>query len=228
MRYISLSSSSLLPSNYTDEEKEESFATLRHVLGSVVVLFSPLAAHSLSRLLDFPKGKINQSLKGLHAILDVPEDQTHPLRLHHPSFRDFLLSAQRCYDLHFWVEQKNVHKVLANHCIQLMSQKLRTKNLYGLRDPGPIGSQIPSEELARCLPPELQYACEYWVSHLQRSEVGVNDKQCLDDGGQIHIFMRQCFLYWLEALSLAGKLSEGIHAIRLLEDIVDVRLIKAP
>lgn len=216
------------PSNYTDEEKEESFATLRHVLGSVVVLLSPLAAHSLSRLLDFPKGKFDQSLKGLHAILDVPEDQTHPLRLHHPSFRDFLLSAQRCCDPHFWVEQKNAHKVLANHCIQLMSQKLRTKNLYGLRDPGPISSQIPSEELARCLPPELQYACEYWVSHLQRSEVEVNDKQCLDDGGPIHIFMQQYFLYWLEALSLAGKLSEGIHAIRFLEDIVDVRLIKAP
>ena len=216
------------PSKYTDKEKEKLFATLRHVLGSVVVLLSPLAAYSLSRLLDFPKGKIHQSLKGLHAILDVPEDQTHPLRLHHPSFRDFLLSAQRCSDPHFWVEQKNAHKVLANHCIQLMSQKLRTKNLYGLRDPGPIGSQIPSEELARYLPPELQYACEYWVSHLQRSEVEVNDNQYLDDGGPIHIFLQQYFLYWLEVLSLARKLSEGIHTIRLLEDIVDVRLIKAP
>ncbi|KAL2048193.1 hypothetical protein N7G274_000104 [Stereocaulon virgatum] len=173
------------------------------------------------KLLGFPKGKIDQSLKGLHAILVVPEDQTHPLRLHHPSFRDFLLSAQRCCDPYLQVEQKNAHKILTNHCIQLMSQKLRKKNLYGLRDPGPIGSQIPFEELARCLPPELQYACEYWVSHLQRSEVKVNNKQYLDDGGPIHIFMQQYFLYWLEALSLAGKLSEGIHAIRTLEDIVD-------
>ncbi|KAL2040688.1 hypothetical protein N7G274_006667 [Stereocaulon virgatum] len=209
------------PSTYTDEEKEESFATLRHVLGSIVVLLSPLAAHSLSRLLDFPKGKIDQSLESLHAILVVPEDQTHPLRLHHPSFRDFLLSAQRCCDPRFQVEQKDAHKVLTNHCIQLMSQKLRKKNLYGLRDPGPIGSQIPFEELARCLPPELQYACEYWVSHLQRSEVKIDNKQYLDDDGLIHVFIQQYFLYWLEALSLAGKLSEGIHAIRTLEDIVD-------
>lgn len=217
-----------ISSNYTDEEKEELFATLRHVLGSVVVLLLSLAAHSLSRLLDFPKEKIDQSLKGLHAILDVPDDHTHPLCLHHPSFRDFLFSAQRCCDLYFWVEQKNAHKILANDCIQLMSQKLRIKNLCSLQDPGPIGLQISSEELAPYLPPELQYTCEYWVSHLQRSEVEVNDKQYLDDGGPIHIFMQQCFLYWLEALSLAGKLSEGIHAIRLLEDIVDVRLINAP
>jgi hypothetical protein len=27
--------------------------------------------------------------------------------------------------------------------------------------------------------------------------------------------MQQYFLYWLEALSLVGQLSEGIHAIRL-------------
>jgi hypothetical protein len=47
------------PSNYTDEEKEESIATLRYVLGSVVVLLSPLATHSLSRQLDFPKGKFD-------------------------------------------------------------------------------------------------------------------------------------------------------------------------
>ena len=217
-----------ISSEYDEEEKKKSSAMLRHALGSVVILLSPLAASSLNRLLDFLESEINRLLEDLHAILDVPKDQTYSIRLHHPSFRDFLLSPQRCSDPDFWVDEKNAHKVLANHCIQLMSQKLRTKNLYGLQDPGPIDSQIPSEELARCLPPELQYACEYWVSHLQRSEVEVNDKQCLDDGGPIHIFLQQHFLYWLEALSLAGKLSEGIHAIRLLEDIVDVRLIKAP
>ena len=99
--------------------------------------------------------------------------------------------------------------------ITVSSLSPRSSEQRTLRDPGPIGSQIPSEELARCLPPELQYACEYWVSHLERSEVEVTDKQCLDDGGPVHIFMQQYFLYWLEALSLVGQLSEGIHAIRL-------------
>jgi hypothetical protein len=51
--------------------------------------------------------------------------------------------------------------------------------------------------------------------------------QCLDDGGLVYVFMQQNFLYWLEALSLTGKLSEVVRAIQLLEDMVDVRLYKA-
>ena len=36
---------------YTDEEKEESYYMLRQILGSIAVLFSPLSAYALSRLL---------------------------------------------------------------------------------------------------------------------------------------------------------------------------------
>jgi hypothetical protein len=85
-----------------DAEREELFHMLRHILGSMVVLFSPLSAYSLSRLLQVTIQHVAQTLKGLHAILDIPEDQTRPLRLHHPSFRDFLLNKDRCGD--FWVD----------------------------------------------------------------------------------------------------------------------------
>ena len=40
-------------------------------------------------------------------VLDVPKDQTQPLRLHHPSFRDFLLDSDRCKDPKFWVDEKH-------------------------------------------------------------------------------------------------------------------------
>ena len=69
---------------------------LRHMLGSLVVLLSPLSAFQLSRLLHLPKEVVGQTLEDLYAILDIPEDQTRPLRLHHPSFRDFLLNKDRC------------------------------------------------------------------------------------------------------------------------------------
>lgn len=35
---------------FTDEEKEELYSMLRQILGSIVVLFSPLSSQSLSRL----------------------------------------------------------------------------------------------------------------------------------------------------------------------------------
>ena len=85
-----------------------------------VILFSPLSASSLSTLLHLPKGHVDQTLDDLHAILDIPEDQTRPLRLHHPSFRDFLLNKSRCDDSKFWVNEKQAHRTMAvcasSHC----------------------------------------------------------------------------------------------------------------
>jgi hypothetical protein len=82
--------------DYNDQEKEELYSMLRYKLGSMVVLFSPLSIYSLSRLLHLPKEEVDQILEDLHAILDIPENLIRPLRLHHPSFRDFLLDKNRC------------------------------------------------------------------------------------------------------------------------------------
>jgi len=64
---------------------------LRDILGSVVDLFSLLSVDYLSSLLVTPKQMVDRILKDLHAILDILNDYTCRLRLHHPSFRDFLL-----------------------------------------------------------------------------------------------------------------------------------------
>jgi hypothetical protein len=106
-------------SEYSDEEKEEVCDMLKHTLGSIVVLLSPLSTISLSRLLHLPKEEVDQTFEDLYAILDIPKDPTRPLRVYHPSFRDFLLSKDRCGD--FWVDEKRAHQILASSCIQLMS-----------------------------------------------------------------------------------------------------------
>jgi hypothetical protein len=108
-----------ISSDYSEEEKEEACDILKHTLGSIVVLLSPLSASSLSMLLHLPKEEVDKTFEDLYAILDIPEDPTYPLRLHHPSFRDFLLSKDRCGD--FWVDEKQGHYTLAAGCIQLMS-----------------------------------------------------------------------------------------------------------
>ena len=45
--------------DYTEEEKEDASKTLREVLGSIVLLSSPLSADSLARLLHKPKEDID-------------------------------------------------------------------------------------------------------------------------------------------------------------------------
>ncbi|KAL5331204.1 hypothetical protein ACEPPN_000733 [Leptodophora sp. 'Broadleaf-Isolate-01'] len=91
---------------YSAKEKEALYGMMRHILGSIAILFSPLSASSLPRLLNVTKQKIDQVLKDVHAILDIPKLDLCPLRLHHPSFRDYFFSKDRCQDPDFWVDEK--------------------------------------------------------------------------------------------------------------------------
>ena len=98
--YITVLSHSM-STNYTDEEREELYSMLRHIFRCIVILFSPLSADSLSTLLHTTKEDVDQTLEDLYAILNILEDRTRLIRLHHPSFRDFLLDKTRCGDPKF-------------------------------------------------------------------------------------------------------------------------------
>lgn len=190
---------------------------LRDILGSIVALFSPLSVDSLSRLLATSEQKVDRILKDLHAILNIPNIHTHPLYLHHPSFRDFLLNKNRYRESNFWVDDKQAHQTLANRCIQLMSTSL-TRDMCGVTLPGTLVTDIEYGRIEKCLPPEVRYACLYWVQHLQKSGAQLYDN---DD---VYQFLQAHLLHWLEALSWMRKISEGILAITSLESIALVSL----
>jgi hypothetical protein len=204
----------------SQQDKERFYNMLRHILGSVVALSSPLSINSLSRLLVTPKQRVDRILKDLHAILDIPEDLIRPLRLHHPSFRDFLLDKNRCRDSNFWVDERQAHQTLTESCIWLMSTSLK-QDICGLNASGVLVAEMDSSRVEQCLPPEVQYACLYWVEHLRKSGAR------LQDNDQVHQFLQTHFLHWLEALSWMLKMSEGIVAIRTLESITLVSLLQS-
>lgn len=210
-----------ISSSLKQREKDKVYQILREALGAIVILYSPLPALSLARLLDRLEENICRVLRGLHSILDVPNDSNRPIRLHHPSLRDFLLSSQRCHDVHFSVDEKKAHEALANHCMRLMSEKLQ-KDICGLGDPGAKVAQVLREKIACCLPAELQYACRYWIDHLQQS------KYQLYDNGIVHRFLQEHLLHWVEALSWIEQTSEGIRAIVSLEIMVNVSYVLSP
>ena len=204
--------------DYTVEETEELLRILKNLLGSIVTLFSPLSTQSLSRLVNTSQEEVNLTLGDLHAILAIPKDQTSPLRLHHPSFRDFLLNKNRCTDSNFWVDRKQAHQTLAHHCIQLMSACLK-KDICGVALPGTRVTDIGYCRTDQCLPLEVRYACLYWVQHLQQSDAQ------LCDNDQVCQFLHVHLLHWLEALSWIGKTLEGILAILSLEAQIQVSLL---
>ena len=199
--------------DFDEQEKEDFYVLSRNILGAIILLFSPLSTQSLSRLFEIPHQDIQQTLEDLHSILDSPDDSSCPIRLHHPSFRDFLLRQERCSDPHFWVSEMKTHEALASYCIQFMSKNLKG-DIWGSR-----AQTDQSSPHTHRLPAELRYACEYWVQHLKGSELQ------LQDNDKTHNFLRQHLLYWVEALFLCGKDSEVILAVKMMEDMTDVSYV---
>ncbi|KAH8702852.1 putative WD-repeat protein [Phaeosphaeriaceae sp. PMI808] len=209
--YITILKKAIRP-GYSVQERQGLYDIHRHVLGSIVVLLSPLAAGPLGRLLEVPKQEIEQVLKHHHAIFDIPKADSCPLRLQHPSFRDFLLDDERCRDPNFFIDEKQAHQVIVSSCIRLMSTSLK-QDICGVNAPGVLVADIERSLVERSLPPEVQYACLHWVEHVQRSGIQPLDNE------QICQFLQQHLLHWLEALGWMRKVAEGVHAITSLESL---------
>jgi hypothetical protein len=203
---------------YTKQEKKKRYRRIRSTLGAIVLLDSPLPASSLARLLCIPVEDVQRTLYELHSILDVPQDPTRLVRLHHPSFRDFLLDKERCRNNDFWVDKKSTHEKLASRCLELMSgQSGFRQDMCSLVSPGVLRSEIDDGTVASSLLPELQYACRYWTSHL------IQSKEHIVDEDTTHLFLQKHLLHWLEAMSLMKESSRCFHLLDSLQALPSVR-----
>ncbi|TGZ80748.1 hypothetical protein EX30DRAFT_307236, partial [Ascodesmis nigricans] len=210
--YITILSTSI-KDKFHDDEYEEAFELYRRIIEVIILVPSPVSMDTLSRLIHLSKDTINDIIGDLHSVLDIPTDDAYPIRTLHLSFRDFLLSESRCQDTNLRIDEQQGHRSLLSECLKCMSDKLR-ENVCDLPYPGISSGDVKKEIIEKALPSELQYACRYWIYHLQRSGNEVyND-------GNIEKFLQTHFLHWLEVLSLMGVVSEGIDAIRALESKV--------
>jgi hypothetical protein len=78
-----------------EDEREEWLHAFQDVVGSIVVLESPLSARSLACLLQVPKEEVKCRIESLHSVLSVPNSDDVPIRLFHLSFREFLVNPQK-------------------------------------------------------------------------------------------------------------------------------------
>ncbi|KAH8585978.1 putative F-box and wd40 domain protein [Bisporella sp. PMI_857] len=196
--------------NKVQQQKDKVIELFKQVVGSVAIVSEPLSAIALGKLLDLPIQWINRRLQHLHSVLNIPNHQGGLIRLHHSSFRDFLLDKYRCSDLRYWVDEKHAHRTLADACVRLMSKSLM-RDICSQTAPGLLVANIERSQIEQCIPLELRYACLYWIQHLQRSNTQFRDN------GNVHQFLQEHFLHWLEVLGWMGKTSEGVRAILLLE-----------
>ncbi len=204
----------------SESERYEKAERFEQVVGSIVILASPLSTFSLARLLAVPLDNVEDELDLLHSVLSIPADQSMPVRLFHLSFRDFLVDPDKGKgkkEYPFWVDERKVHERLATRCLRLLSTPGTLKrDICNLRLPGTPRSKVSQQTIDTALPPEVQYACRYWVHHWKDSRCKIRDGDLVDD------FLINHLLHWLEALSLLGRISESIDMMQDLLNLLDV------
>ncbi|PQE03932.1 vegetative incompatibility HET-E-1 protein [Rutstroemia sp. NJR-2017a BVV2] len=231
LKYQSRSQASKLDTTYlpvldqllvgvTISERKGLVKDFQQVVGSIVILASPLSATSLDRLLGVPEGTVDSRIDLLHSVLSIPSRPDHPIRLLHLSFRDFLVDTEKRETNPFWVDEKDTHNKLATRCLKLLStgENLK-KDICNLRTPERSRADVDKQRIDSHLPSEMQYACQYWVYHLKESGSSIYD------GDQVHNFLKYHFLHWLESLSLIGRLRESIGMVDSLMAIIDCKYL---
>ncbi|KAK0760846.1 LOW QUALITY PROTEIN: hypothetical protein N5P37_005783 [Trichoderma harzianum] len=137
----------------------------------------------------------------------------------HQSAKDFLVKegSQRIFP----DGMESVHREILSVSISFMRKILR-KDMYSLIDPAFSMDNISQHALRDDPLVPIRYGCVYWIDHFEQSIA----KGRTDTNGSfrsyelIYDFLKEKFIYWLEALSLLGGISDGIAGMQRLEQLV--------
>jgi len=87
----------LILNQFFDDEdevnKQRRTSEFRDIVGSIIILESPLSISSLALLLRISNKDIRCRLDLLHSVLGIPDSEDIPVRLLYLSFCDFLINA---------------------------------------------------------------------------------------------------------------------------------------
>lgn len=121
----------------------------------------------------------------------------------------------------FWEDEKNVQERVISRCLELMCKLSGLRqDMCNFSEPGVLRSDIDGGILTRSLSPDLQYACRYWVIHLQQSQKDIVD------GDATHRFLQKHLLHWLEAMSLMRESSRCVHLLNMLQTLSVIRSVR--
>ncbi|KAF6806344.1 G-protein beta WD-40 repeats containing [Colletotrichum sojae] len=182
-------------------ERRRLLERFRVVVGTVVLLEQPLSVDSIASLLGASAVEVDRILDPLSSVIDIPENRQSPMKRFHLSFRDFLLGSSA---EDFSIDARQTHRQIAFDCLDLLSRRRPLEyNMCRIR-PGAHEQEIGEEILSARFPPDVQYAYSYWVDHLEKAQLS------LEDGDETHRFLQSHFLQWLEALILLRQTSRAI------------------
>ncbi|KAI1332917.1 vegetative incompatibility protein HET-E-1 [Xylariaceae sp. FL0255] len=189
------------------EDRSEILHRFHTVVGSIVILVSPLSASALGNLLNTGTEDISGTLDLLHSVINIPSMPEEPIRLFHPSFGDFLLGQTELDPFH--INGQKAHTKIFQACMQILEDSLQP-NICRIDGPGALWVNMDAAKMKLQFPLELRYASRYWTYHMK--EAGIR----IADGHRVQNFLLRHFLHWLEAMSLNGVAFKTVEELEVL------------
>ena len=190
------------------------------ILAIISVVRRPITLDELVSFVDMPT-RSSGNYKVLTEIIGLCGSfltlQEHTVSFIHQSAKDFLVENASSEIYPSGVE--HLHHSVFSRSLRLMSKALK-REMHNPDAPGiPVDQvkQLASDPLS-----SARYSCVYWIDHLLKCDPTKNAANDLEDGGSVDNFLPRSFLYWLEALSLCGSMSEGVVSMANLEALLQV------
>jgi len=187
------------------------------ILAVVSTVYRPITLDELVTLVKLPNG-VDGDYEALAEIIGYCRSflaiRERTIFFVHQSAKDFLIGEAPQEPL--LLKAQDVHNNIFSRSLQAMSMTLR-RDIYNLRAPGIDIKQVKQPESDPLT--AIRYSCLYWVDHLLQCQTREERVADLKDKGLAYSFLRQNFLYWLEALSLLKCVSDGVVMIRKLENL---------
>lgn len=208
------------------QELMELSSQFKLIVGAIVLVYEPLCAESLTQLLDIHLAQyiesdeaignfVNITIDPFASLLNIPLSCDSPIKILHPSFRDFLKSEDRCTIDHFRVDSQHLHNELCSACLHVLNSDLEP-NYSHVQQPGLLSATFDRKRLRQTLQDHVRYASRYWVRHFTNSAQGASVIG-------ISRFFKKDLLKWLKLILYLGELGDIIADLsslshRLQED----------
>ncbi|CAG8197007.1 unnamed protein product [Penicillium olsonii] len=198
----------------------EDAESCKRILAVMSLVYRPIEFEELGSLVELPDDLAGDSeaLSDIVAIcgsfLTVREST---IIFVHQSAKEFLLRETQTGVFSGGIEAG--HQKVFSRSLEAMSKTLR-RDIFQIKLPGfPVEKVIPPSPNPLAA---AQYACVYWVDHLHHSGCHKKRNLDIDERGCIGDFLQNKYLHWLEALSILGRISQGIAAMLKLEGLLQL------
>jgi hypothetical protein len=201
--------------------KSDDSELCQQILATIATVYAPITLTEVASLVGLLEDT-SDDIDSLYEIISLCGSfltiREGTIYFVHQSAKDYLLTS--AFNTIFPSGNGDVHYVIFSRSLKAMSQTLQ-QDMYKLHLPGTSINSVKVPDPDPLAP--IRYPCIYWASHFQEvHKSSFSNQRDLTNDKEIHQFLQKYFLYWLEALSLIGKVSEGVIAIASLESSIQV------